>query len=177
MPSPRHERLKDSRIGYVMDEASENEFLYLADTEELVGPMAPSGSASEMFDLSECSIETDNESAYRVLGGLRVNFKNLMARIDANLDDLQSGVEACSRGAAAIHADAASFGKILEQIKGEPLIGSLMRRAADLAATARDQHEVLQELRDGIARLQEELKRSNGAVRPPPAVAADRSDR
>ena len=32
------------------------------------------------------------------------------------------------------------------------------------------------ELREGVTRLQEELKRSNGAVRPPPIMEADRQD-
>jgi len=34
----------------------------------------------------------------------------------------------------------------------------------------------MQELREGIARLQQELKRSNGAVRPPPIMSADRQE-
>jgi len=100
-----------------------------------------------------------------------------MAGINASLDDLQSGVEACSRAAVALHTNAAGFGEILKRIKTVPLIGLLVKRAADLQACARDQRGALRELRHAIARLQAELKRSNSAVRPPSAVAADRSRR
>jgi hypothetical protein len=46
----------------------------------------------------------------------------------------------------------------------------------DLQACARDQRAAMQELREGINRLQQELKRSNGAVRPPPILEADRHE-
>jgi predicted nucleic acid-binding Zn-ribbon protein len=100
-----------------------------------------------------------------------------MAGIDANLDDLQSGVEACVRAADSLHNDATGFEEILKHIQNAPQIGALTKRAAELQACARDQQEALQDLREGIARLQEELKHSNDAVRPPRLSAADRSRR
>jgi chromosome segregation ATPase len=95
------------------------------------------------------------------MGGWRMNLKERLAGIDANLDDLQAGLEAFSRKAAALNSTAVS---------------ALAGRAAELKASASDQRGVLQDLRDAIARLQKELTRSNGAVRPPPqqSIAADR---
>lgn len=106
-----------------------------------------------------------------------MNLKDRMAAIDVNLDDLQSGVEASSRAADALHTDAAGFNKILKRFKNVPLIGSLVRRAAELQACARDQRAALRELREDISRLQKDLTRSSGTVRPPRASAADRSRR
>lgn len=106
-----------------------------------------------------------------------LDLKDRMTAIDVNLDDLQSGVEASSRAADALHTDAAGFDKILKRFKNVPLIGSLVRRAVELQTCARDQRAALRELREAITRLQKELTRSNSAVRPPPASAADRSRR
>jgi hypothetical protein len=121
------------------------------------------------------------------LRDLQVKLKDRMAGIDANLDDLQSGIEACSRGADSLHDDAAGFAQALKRIRNAPVIGSLVKRAAELQACVRDQRGTIQELREAIARLQEELTLSNGAVRPPPqssmssmssmSSAADRSRR
>jgi hypothetical protein len=101
---------------------------------------------------------------------VKLNIKDRMAGIAANLDDLQSGLEACSRAADALHNESKRVDGILKHIKSAPLIGSLVRHAADLLACARDQREALRELRDGIGRLQQELKRTNGAAKPPPGV-------
>jgi predicted AlkP superfamily phosphohydrolase/phosphomutase len=101
-----------------------------------------------------------------------------MAGIDANVDDLQSGIEASCRTADALHSDAASFAQALSWIKGAPVIESLVRRAAELQVAARDQHVVIEELREAIARLQEELKFSKGTAGPAPlSLAADRARR
>jgi prefoldin subunit 5 len=86
-----------------------------------------------------------------------VKLKSRLAGIDANLDDLQAGVEACARAAEALHSDAAKY-KILGQIRNAPFIGSLLNRLGDLELFARDQEGTLQELREQINRLQEELQ-------------------
>jgi hypothetical protein len=113
------------------------------------------------------------------LGHLQLDLKDRMAGIDANLDDLQSGIEASSRIADALHSDAAGFAEVLKQIRNAPVIESLLRRAAELQVAARDQHGIIQELRDAIERLQAELKLSQPMVRPPPPLssAADRPRR
>ena len=98
-----------------------------------------------------------------------MNLKQRIAGIVANLDDLQSEMEACSRAADSLQTDTSTSNG---QSK-TPWLRSIARHVKELQACARDQLAVMQELRDGIARLQEELKRSNGAVKPPPIIAAD----
>jgi uncharacterized coiled-coil DUF342 family protein len=111
------------------------------------------------------------------VGELRVSLKDRMAGIDANLDDLQSGIEASSRTADVLHSDAASFAETLKHIRNAPVIESLVRRAAELQVAARDQHSVILELRGAIEQLQEELRLSRGSLRPAMESAADRSRR
>jgi hypothetical protein len=94
-----------------------------------------------------------------------------MAGIDANLDDLQAGIEAGTRAARTLQADTTKFNGSL----GTPLLRDVLRHIKDLQACARDQRAAMQQLREGISRLQEELKRSNGAVRPPPVALAARA--
>jgi len=105
---------------------------------------------------------------------MRVKFKDRMAGIDANLDDLQSGVEAAARSACTIQTEAARFDDLLKRTHNAPLIRSLERRAEELKACVRDQRGALQELRDGLARLQEEVTRSNVSIRPPPVDVQER---
>jgi len=94
-----------------------------------------------------------------------------MESIDANLDDLQSGIEACSRAANTLKADTTKFnGSFINT----PLLRTVVQHVKDLQACACDQRAAMQELREGISRLQEELKRSNGGVRPPPLASATR---
>jgi chromosome segregation ATPase len=109
--------------------------------------------------------------------GLILEFRDRIVGINTNLEDLQSSVEACTRAANALQTDTAGFIETLRRIKNVPLLGALVKRAAELQARARDQRGALRELRHALRELQSELKRSNGAVRPPPAVAADRSRR
>lgn len=107
-----------------------------------------------------------------------MHLKDRIAGIDVSLDDLQSGLEACSRAAEALHTESVRLDGIVKRRRNGPPIGLLVRHAADLQACALDQREAFQELRNAIARLQDELKRSNSAVRPPPgALAADRRQR
>ena len=107
-----------------------------------------------------------------------MNVKNRLAGIDANLDDLQAGAEACARTAGALHTDAAKYHKILKHIKNAPFIRSLLRRLGELEEFARDQEGTLQELREHIDRLQEGLRpESFEAGTPRLATAADRRRR
>jgi prefoldin subunit 5 len=106
-----------------------------------------------------------------------VNLTNRLAGIDANIDDLQSSIEASSRTADALHSDAAEFSQALKRIKDAPAIESVVRRAAELQVCARDQNGVISELRHAVARLHEELQFSKGSLGPPLSSAADRSRR
>ena len=92
-----------------------------------------------------------------------MKLKHRMAGIDANLDDLEAGIQAGSRVADALQTDTTRFNGLLNA----PLLRAVVRRVKDLRACGRDQRAAMQELREGIARLQQELKRSTGAVRPP----------
>src|SRR5438552_15667787 len=96
--------------------------------------------------------------------GVFLVLKNRLAGIDANLDDLQASIEACSRAANALQTDTTNC---TGWLKG-PLLRPVVRHVRDMQACARDQRAAMQELRDGIVGLRQELKRSNGAVRPPP---------
>ena len=98
-----------------------------------------------------------------------------MVVIDASLDDLQSGIEASSRIADMLHSDASEFAHALKQIRNAPVIESLVRRAAELQVSARDQRAVILELREAIAELLEALKFSRGAVKTSPQASADRT--
>ena len=114
----------------------------------------------------------------RCIWGLLVNVKNRLAGIDANLDDLQAGAEACTRAAESLHNDAVKFDQILKRIKDAPFIASLLKRLGDLEVFARDQEGTLQELREHIDRLQEGLRAGSFGVRSPGvATAADRRRR
>ena len=93
-----------------------------------------------------------------------MNLRDRMAGIDANLDDLQAGVEASSRTADALQGDTTKSDGLLKA----PLLRAVVRHMEELRACARDQRAALQELRDGISRLQDDLTRSPRATKPPP---------
>ena len=97
-----------------------------------------------------------------------MNLKDRMTNIGANLDDLQSGVEACSRATDTLSTDTEKFDGPLK----EPLRRAVVRHVQHLRACADDQRAALQELRDSIIGLQQELKRSKG-VSPLPVNASD----
>jgi hypothetical protein len=93
-----------------------------------------------------------------------------MAGIDANLDDLQSGMEANSRAAEHLHSDTTKFDGLL---KG-PLLRSVLRHVQELRACARDQRAALQELRNSLGKLGDELQiAKRSTIRPPPTAGAD----
>ena len=89
-----------------------------------------------------------------------------MAGIDTNLDDLQSGVEACTRAAQTIQIDAAAVDQqISKLIEHADLIGVLVRRAKELQMCVLDQSGALRELRQNIDLIRAELQLSNTAQR------------
>jgi len=103
--------------------------------------------------------------------------KHRLAGIDANLDDLQAGVEAFVRAAEALHTDAAKYHKILKQLKNAPFIRSLTKRLGELEEFARDQEGTLRELREHIDRLQEGLRAGGFQMRTRGLAAAAAADR
>jgi hypothetical protein len=86
-----------------------------------------------------------------------VNLKQRLAGIDANLDDLQAGVEACGRAAESLHADAEGFDAIFKGSTNQPAAQSLVRHVDQLQSWLREQQGVLKELRAGIARSRQEM--------------------
>jgi hypothetical protein len=105
-------------------------------------------------------------------GFFRVKRNHRMACIDANLDDLQAGLDACSRAADMLQTDTERFNGFL---KGS-LMRSVLRHLKDLQACAHDQYSALRELRNSIAGLREELKTPERSVRPPPFERAKPPD-
>jgi hypothetical protein len=103
-----------------------------------------------------------------------VNRRQRMAGIDTNLDDLQSGMEASSRAAEDLHTDTTKFDGLL---KG-PVLRSVLRHVQELRTCARDQRVALQELRNSLAKLRNELQIARRpAIGPPPTAGADTSRR
>jgi hypothetical protein len=100
---------------------------------------------------------------------LALNLRKRLATIDTNLDDLQSGMEASYRAANALQTDTSKFNGLLKA----PLLRSVLRHVKDLQSCARDQRAAMQELRNSITRLREELKVARRtAIRPPPMEGA-----
>jgi chromosome segregation ATPase len=98
-----------------------------------------------------------------------LNFTDRIAGLDTNLEDLQAGIEATARAADTLQTDTTKFDGLLKA----SLLRAVVRHVQELQACARDQRAALQELRDSISRLRQELKRSHGVVRPPPIIGAD----
>src|SRR5262249_10275283 len=120
--------------------------------------------ALRYLDGFNCGVETDKRCAYRVSERYRLNLRARMAGIDANLDDLQAGVEASSRAANTLESDTTKFDGLLKA----PLLRAVLQHVKELQACTRDQRAALEELRDGISRLQAELTRTPDVVKPPP---------
>jgi phage-related minor tail protein len=106
-----------------------------------------------------------------------VNLRDRLNGIDINFDDLQSGVEAGSRQAEHIHSAASNLGHGAHSLQRAELVAALSRHAKELRQCVRDQQGALQELRNALARLREELTGPLSTVRPLPANAADRRRR
>jgi len=102
-----------------------------------------------------------------------VNLANRMAGIDANLDDLQAGIEAGGRATNTLQTGTAKFNGSIDT----PLLLRVVERhVKDLQACARDQRAAMQELREGLSRLRRELKGLH-RVMGPPLAAADHARR
>jgi len=97
------------------------------------------------------------------IGGAGVNFSERMEGIEANLDDLQAGLEACSRAANKLDGDTANSNGFLSA----PLLRSLVDHVKNLLTSVRDQRAVLQDLRRAVLKLRDE-ETARRAVRPPP---------
>jgi len=98
-------------------------------------------------------------------GGGRLNFDNRLKTIEANLDDLQAGAEACSRAANKIDADVVKCDGSLKP----SLRRSLVDHVHDVLTCMRDQRAVVRELRRSISELRHE-ETVRRAVDPPPDV-------
>ena len=97
-----------------------------------------------------------------------MNLRERLAGIDANLDDVQSGMEASSRAADSLQTDTTKFDGLLNG----PLLRSVVRHVQELRACALDQRAAFQELRNSVARLRKELQiAQRAAIRPPTADA------
>ena len=93
-----------------------------------------------------------------------------MSGIEASLDDLQAGIEACSRRAKSLHAATAKCNGLVKA----PILESIVEEATELLACTREQHAVIDDLRHAIAQIR--TGESGGhAIRPPPG--ADPSER
>ena len=89
-----------------------------------------------------------------------------LASIATSLDDLESGMDASGRSAAAIQRDASALDRrVIAAAQSAPLVDSLLRHAKNIQVCARDQRELVRQLRTALGKLHEEL---NGAKRPLP---------
>jgi small ligand-binding sensory domain FIST len=112
------------------------------------------------------------------LGALDVSLRDQLTGIDANLDDLESGVDAGSREADHIRQTSARIERLqIKALESADLLGRLVRHATELQICVRDQRAALQELRTTVARLHDEVKGSSVRARLPPVSAADRQRR
>ena len=118
----------------------------------------------------------DKDQCIVLPGAADVSLRDRLTGIDTNLDDLESGVDAGSREADHIQKAAAGIERLqLKTFESADLLGRLVRHAKQLQACMRDQKDALQELRNTVARLHDEL---TGSSQPgPPADAADRQRR
>lgn len=94
-----------------------------------------------------------------------VDFDNRLNAIEANLDDLQAGMEACSRAANKIDGDTVKSNGLVKA----PLHRSLLDHVKDLLTCLRDQRAVIRELRRSLIELRHE-ESARRPVRPPPEV-------
>jgi hypothetical protein len=107
------------------------------------------------------------------LGVFCVNLRERLAGIDANLDDLQSGIEACSRAADSLQTDTSKFDGLLKL----PGLRSVVRHVKELRSCTYDQRAALQELQDSVALLREELHVARRATIRPSLVTVEDSQR
>jgi len=94
-----------------------------------------------------------------------VDFDNRLNAIEANLEDLEAGMEACSRAANKIDGDTTNSNGLLKA----PRHRSLPDHVKDLLSCLRDQRAVVRELRRSVIELRQE-ESARRPVRPPPAL-------
>ena len=84
-----------------------------------------------------------------------------LTTVAANLDDLQSGLEAGSRAAGSIEKDADRINRLLEdQMRAADLAGTLMRRTRELRRCLQDQRAALKALRSNMRQLRKDPART-----------------
>jgi hypothetical protein len=89
-----------------------------------------------------------------------MDWRDRLKGINANLDDLQAGIEGGSRAAGGVSRDIATInGTAVECVDGD-VVGSLKRHAHDVESCADHQRGAMRELRQNMARLQRELNGS-----------------
>ena len=87
-----------------------------------------------------------------------MDLKDRLAGINANLDDLQAGVEGSARAADGVCSAAAAInGTAPSQLGNGDLMKSLTHHAREAESCANHQRGALRELRQNIARLQREV--------------------
>jgi hypothetical protein len=90
-----------------------------------------------------------------------MDWKERLGSINANLDDLQSGVERGSRAADGVRRDVTA-------VNGTPISGDLVRlltqHAIEIEASAIHQRGAMRELRQNIARLGRELSAAKSGL-------------
>jgi hypothetical protein len=87
-----------------------------------------------------------------------MDWRDRLASINANLDDLQAGVEGGSRAADGVRRDTvAATNGVKVQLENSNLLQSLTQHANDVDSCASHQRGALRELRQNIARLRREL--------------------
>ena len=93
-----------------------------------------------MLNDTEGFVETDSGVPYHVVGDCLVNLKHRIASIVANLDDLQAGLEACTRAVDTLHADTTKLDGVVSapvrQHKG--MIAEAVRRLDDAGVAIDD---------------------------------------
>jgi hypothetical protein len=86
-----------------------------------------------------------------------MDWKARLASINANLDDLQSGIEGGSRAADGVRRDAAAMNGTPTHRGNGDLLQSLTQHAIDVQSCVSHQRGAMRELRWNIARLEREL--------------------
>ena len=86
-----------------------------------------------------------------------MDWKERLASINANLDDLQSGVEGGCRAADGVRRDTAAMNGTPTHHGNGNLLRSLTQHAIDVETCASHQRGAMRELRQNIAKLGREL--------------------
>jgi hypothetical protein len=88
-----------------------------------------------------------------------MHWRDRLASINANLDDLQAGIERGCRAADGVRGDLATINGTAIQFADSGAIGSLSRHAQEVEVCASHQRGAMRELRQNLTRLGRELAR------------------